>query len=300
MVGQAIDHAVAVGAEALGVVGGDQARRRRRQRGDHRASLPRGRGLDGTVPRVDVGLGTTVALTAVATVAGCVDAIAGGGGLLTLPALLTAGVPAPLALGTNKGQSVFGSGAATLRFARAGRLAWRRSVPSFAAGFAGAAAGAALVTQVDKAVLDPLIIVLLCVAAALVLVPRPATARLPARPLVTAVAIALVVGAYDGFFGPGTGTLLIVGFMWLLGEVAEHASANAKVVNFASNLASVALFAAHGRILWEISLPMAAGQFAGALIGAHLVLTRGGGLVRLAAVAVALAMVAKLTYGLVA
>ncbi|MBK7078075.1 MAG: TSUP family transporter [Myxococcales bacterium] len=248
---------------------------------------------------MDLGLATTAALTAVAAVAGCVDAIAGGGGLLTLPALLTAGVPAPLALGTNKGQSVFGSGAATLRFARAGKLTWRRSLPSFAAGFAGSLAGAAAVSQLDTAALKPLIIVLLCVAAVLVLVPRPTTARTPARPLLTATAIALVVGGYDGFFGPGTGTLLIVGYLWLLGEAADAASANAKVVNFASNLAAVAWFGAHGAIVWAVSLPMAAGQFVGALVGAHVVLTRGGGVVRLAAVAVALALVAKLSWGLI-
>ena len=249
---------------------------------------------------MDVGLGTTVALTAVAAVAGCIDAIAGGGGLLTLPALLTAGVPAQLVLGTNKGQSVFGSAAATFRFARAGRLTWRRSLPSFGAGFAGSLAGAALVTQLDARALRPLIIVLLCVAAVLVLLPRPRTVRRPTRPLATAIGLALVIGAYDGFFGPGTGTLLIVGAMWLLGEAADVASANAKVVNFASNLAAVAWFGAHGAILWAVSLPMAAGQFVGALVGAQLVLTRGSGVVRVAAVAVALAMVAKLTYGLVA
>jgi len=248
---------------------------------------------------VDLGLATTAALTAVAAVAGCVDAIAGGGGLLTLPALLTAGVPAPLALGTNKGQSVFGSGAATLRFARAGKLTWRRSLPSFAAGFAGSLAGAAAVSQLDTAALKPLIIVLLCVAAVLVLVPRPRSARPSTRPLLTATAIALTVGAYDGFFGPGTGTLLIVGYLWLLGEAADAASANAKVVNFASNLAAVAWFGGHGAIAWSVSLPMAAGQFVGALVGAQIVLTRGGGVVRLAAVAVALALVAKLSWGLV-
>ena len=248
---------------------------------------------------MDLGLTTTAALTAVAAVAGCVDAIAGGGGLLTLPALLTAGVPAPLALGTNKGQSVFGSGAATLGFARAGKLTLRRSLPSVAAGFAGSRAGAAAVSQLDTAALKPLIIVLLCVAAVLVLVPRPTTARAPTRPLLTATAIALTVGAYDGFFGPGTGTLLIVGYLWLLGEAADAASANAKVVNFASNLAAVAWFGAHGAIVWSVSLPMAAGQFVGALVGAHVVLRRGGGVVRVAAVAVALALVAKLTWGLV-
>lgn len=247
---------------------------------------------------MDLGLATTAALTAVAAVAGCVDAIAGGGGLLTLPALLTAGVPAPLALGTNKGQSVFGSGAATLRFARAGKLTWRRSLPSFAAAFVGSLGGAAAVSQLDTAALKPLIIVLLCVAAVLVLVPRPKTARPSTRPLRTATAIALVVGGYDGFFGPGTGTLLIVGYLWLLGEAADAASANAKVVNFASNLAAVAWFGAHGAIAWSVSLPMAAGQFVGALVGAQVVLTRGGGVVRLAAVAVALALVAKLSWGL--
>jgi uncharacterized protein len=248
---------------------------------------------------MDVSLATTAALVGVAFAAGCVDAIAGGGGLLTLPALLTAGVPAPLALGTNKGQSVFGSGAATLRFARAGKLTAHRSLPSFAAGFAGALAGAALVTMIDKDALKPHIIGLLCVAAILVLLPRPRGATVPRHPLRVAIALALVIGFYDGFFGPGTGTLLIVGFMWLLAEAPADASANAKVVNFASNLAAVAWFASHGAIVWAIALPMAAGQFAGATLGAHIVLSRGGNVVRLCAVAVALAMVAKLMYDLI-
>jgi uncharacterized membrane protein YfcA len=249
---------------------------------------------------VDVGLGTTLVLTAVALIAGFVDAIAGGGGLLTLPALLTAGVPAPLALGTNKGQSVFGSAAATARFARAGKLGPRRSGPAFVAGFAGSLAGAIAVSQLDPSALKPLLIALLVVAAVLVLLPRPAAAAPPRRPLVVATAVALVIGAYDGFFGPGTGTLLIVGFLWLVGDDAAGASANAKVVNFASNLAAVVWFGAHGAIVWSISLPMAAGQFVGGLLGAQLVLTRGGGVVRLAAVAVALALVAKLTWQVVA
>ena len=89
------------------------------------------------MPAMDVSLGATVALTGVALVAGLVDAIAGGGGLLTLPALLHAGLPTEVALGTNKGQSVWGSGAALFRFARAGKLTWRRSIPSFLAGFGG-------------------------------------------------------------------------------------------------------------------------------------------------------------------
>ena len=247
---------------------------------------------------MDLGLATTAALTAVAAVAGCVDAIAGGGGLLTLPALLTAGVPAPLALGTNKGQSVFGSGAATLRFARAGKLTWRRSLPSFAAGFVGSLGGAAAVSQLDTAALKPLIIVLLCVAAVLVLVPRPRSARPSTRPLLTATAIALTVGAYDGFFGPGTGTLLIVGYLWLLGEAADAASANAKVVNFASNLAALAIFASQGVVRWDVALPMAAAQFLGGAFGARLAVRRGDRFVRWVVLAVVICLVVKIAVDL--
>ena len=245
-------------------------------------------------------LEATLALVAVATGAGFIDAIAGGGGLITLPALITAGLPSHLALGTNKGQSVFGSGAATLRFWRARALAPRRSAVSFAAGFAGSLTGAALVSQLDASALRPLIIGLLVVAAALVLLPRPRGARAVSRPLLAASAAALVIGFYDGFFGPGTGTLLIVAFMWLLAEAPAAASANAKVVNFASNLAAVAWFGSHGLVAWSVALPMAAGQFVGGFLGAHTVLTRGGTIVRFAAVAVALALVAKLTWQLVA
>ena len=245
---------------------------------------------------MELGLGPTLALAAVALVAGGIDAIAGGGGLLTLPALLHAGLPPHLALGTNKGQSVFGSGAATLRFARAGHLAARRSAHSFAAGFAGSLTGAVLVTQVDRDALKPMLIVLLVAAAVLVLVPRPGGTRTARRPLLAAVLVSLAVGFYDGFFGPGTGTLLIVGFLWVLGEGPVEASANAKVVNFASNLAAVVWFGSQGLILWTVSLPMAVGQFTGGLIGAHVVVTRGGTVVRGAAVAVAMAMVGKLAY----
>lgn len=247
---------------------------------------------------MELGLEASIALVAVATGAGFVDAIAGGGGLLTLPALITAGLPEHLSLGTNKGQSVFGSGAATLRFWRAGALGARRSLTSFAAGFGGSLAGAALVSQLAATALRPLIIGLLVVAAALVLMPRPTGARPVGRPLTVAAIASLVIGFYDGFFGPGTGTLLIVAFMWLLAEAPAVASGNAKVVNFGSNLAAVVWFASHGLIAWSIALPMAAGQFVGGFLGAHVVLSRGGTVVRFAAVTVALALVAKLSWEL--
>jgi uncharacterized protein len=241
-------------------------------------------------------------LTAVALVAGTVDAIAGGGGLLTVPALLAAGLPPHLALGTNKGQSVFGSFAALARFTHAGLVDRPRARVTFPAGLAGAFLGAALVLVVPPATLRPIILVLLAAAALFIgLRPAPVPAadaapiRARARPAVAGL-VALAIGAYDGFFGPGTGTFLIVAFVGLLGDGMARASASAKVVNFASNLAAVVLFASRGIVVWKIAVPMAAAQLAGGWFGAHLAVRRGDALVRKVVVAVALALAAKLAW----
>jgi uncharacterized protein len=242
--------------------------------------------------------GAIAALAAVAFVAGTVDAVAGGGGLLTVPALLAAGLPPHLALATNKGQSVFGSGAALLRFARSGLVEGRRARIAFPAGAAGSLLGAAALLALDPAVLRPLVLALLVLASAFVALrsgaPRP-TARVPAARVPLAVAlVSLAIGAYDGFFGPGTGTFLIVAFAALLGDGLARASGEAKVVNFASNLAALALFAARGAVLWPVALPMAAGQLAGGTLGAHLAVRRGDAFVRKVVLLVVLALVVKL------
>jgi hypothetical protein len=234
-------------------------------------------------------------------VAGTVDAIAGGGGLLTVPALLAAGLPPHLALATNKGQSTFGSFAAMIRFGRAGLLDRRRALVTFPAGVVGALVGAAAVLLVPPETLRPVVLVLLTAAALFVALRRPPGA--PGRPgparrgaPAVAGAIALAIGAYDGFFGPGTGTFLIVAFVALLGDGLARASATAKVVNFASNLAALALFAWGGVVVWRVALPMAAAQLAGGWIGAHLTVRRGDALVRRVAVTVALALALKLAW----
>jgi uncharacterized membrane protein YfcA len=252
---------------------------------------------------MDIGLVAMLGLCAAALVAGFVDAIAGGGGLVTVPALLVAGLPPHLALGTNKGGSVFGSFAAMVRYGRGGLLDRRRAAAGFLAGLAGAFAGARLVLLVSPEVLRPVVLVLLPAAAAFVLLrPRPEGGSAPAAgERVPAVAgIALGVGAYDGFFGPGTGTFLILAFAGVLGMTATRASAEAKVVNFASNLASVAVFAVRGTVVWEIALPMAACQFAGGLLGAHLALRVGDRIVRAFVAVVVLALVAALLRDLLA
>jgi uncharacterized membrane protein YfcA len=247
---------------------------------------------------------TIALLVGVATLAGAVDAVAGGGGLLTVPALLAAGLPPDLALGTNKGQSVFGSGAALLRYARAGLVDRRMARITFPAGLAGSLGGAALVLLVPPSALRPVVLVLLVVVAVVLALrpaapapragPRPGTAR----PL-AAGAIALAIGAYDGFFGPGTGTFLIFAFAIVLGLRLQEASADAKVVNFASNLAAVLLFASRGVVVWTVALPMAAGQFAGGLLGAQLAVRGGDRVIRWVVLVVVAALVLKLGSDLV-
>lgn len=239
----------------------------------------------------------TVALLALAAfAAGCVDAIAGGGGLITFPALVAAGLPPHLALGTNKGQAVFGAVSSAAHFWRGGGLDRGRAPLGFAMGLAGSLLGALAVLSVRPEPLRPLIMVLLAAAAAAVLLrghvktrPRP-----PLHPRAALAAVALGLGAYDGFFGPGTGSMLIVAFMLVFGDGLTRASGNAKVVNLASNLAAVGVFAARGSVLLRVALPMAAANALGAAVGARLALRRGDRLVRWGVLAVVAAAIAKL------
>ena len=251
---------------------------------------------------MDVSAVQLVLLCVAALSAGFVDAIAGGGGLISLPALLAAGLPAHVALGTNKGQSVFGSGAAMVRFARAGLVDWKLARATFPFGLMGAFGGAALVLLLKPEVLKPLVLVLLIAVAVFLAFrrtpPKKDGVEPSPRPRAQAIGalIALCLGTYDGFFGPGTGTFLIVAFSSLLGHGLARASADAKVVNFASNLASVALFTLRGVVLWKVALPMAAAQFTGAWLGAHVAVKGGDRVVRVVVLGVVAALVLKLGY----
>jgi hypothetical protein len=245
---------------------------------------------------------TTIVLLAFAALgAGFVDAIAGGGGLITVPALLAAGLPPHVALGTNKGQSVWGSGAAMAAFWRAGRVERRQAAFAFPLGLLGSAIGATVVSGISKDALRPIIIAMLIGASALLVIKKPTRDEdAPAARWYVAALLALVIGAYDGFFGPGTGTFLIVGFVALCGRSLVHASADAKVVNFASNLAAVAVFSERHAILWQVSMPMALGQLIGGSLGAHFAMRGGARVVRLFVLLVSGALIAKLIYDLVA
>jgi uncharacterized membrane protein YfcA len=237
-------------------------------------------------------------LAGAAFLAGLVDAIAGGGGLIALPALLAAGLPPHVALGTNKGQAVFGAAASAISFWRRGMVDRDRAPLGFVAGFVGSSLGAWGVLAVPLGPLRVVVIVLLLVAAAVVLArrnvesrPRPMAAGARAAAL---AGIALAIGAYDGFFGPGTGSMLVVAFAVVFGDALTRASGNAKIVNLASNLAAMLLFAHRGVVVWSIALPMAAANALGAWTGAHLAVRKGDRLVRAAVLVVVAAIVVKL------
>ena len=236
----------------------------------------------------------TIALLVLASLfAGTVDAIAGGGGLVTVPALGVTGLLPHEVLGTNKGPSVFGSGAALVAFWRAGRCDRKQALFTFPLAFVGSLVGVTAVLGIDKNALRPIIIGMLIGASVLLLVKKPnrdedeGTARWP-----VAAALALLIGAYDGFFGPGTGTFLIVGFVALCHRSLVNASADAKVVNFASNLAAVLVFARRGLIHWELSLPMACAQLVGGSIGARFAMRGGARVVRITVLLVSAALIA--------
>jgi len=225
---------------------------------------------------------------------GAVDAIAGGGGLITVPALLAAGLSPHQALGTNKGQSSFGSFAAIVRYGREGLVDWKLAAIAFPLGFLGSALGATLALHLEPGVLRPIVLALLVLVGFLFasgrLHPRERSGPAPKRDLLVA-AFALAIGLYDGFFGPGAGTFIVAGYAALLHLPLTRATANAKVLNFASNVAALLLFARGGMILWGLAIPMAAAQLGGGYCGAHLAIRRGDALIRGVAVAVVLALV---------
>lgn len=236
-------------------------------------------------------------LILLAFLGGLIDAIAGGGGLLTVPALLWAGLPPVTALATNKAQAVFGSFAATVHFVRRGLIAPRRLWLSVLTTFVGAASGAFLVQRISSAFLSGLIPLLL-ILFALYFAFSPRVSDLDSRRLLNETIFAWLIGTgigfYDGFFGPGTGTFFAAAYVGLLGYNLRRATAHAKLLNFTSNLAALLLFALGGEVLWLLGLLMAGGQVCGGWLGAHLVLRHGARLVRPLLVIVSLVISLKL------
>jgi uncharacterized membrane protein YfcA len=242
-----------------------------------------------------------ILLCGAAFLAGFVDAIAGGGGLIQLPACLILFPAAPLVavIGTNKMASFFGTSAAAARFARSIRLDWHVVGPAAAVAFLFSMLGSRTVSSLNPNVLRPVVLVLLIVAAIYVylvkdigLEHRPRHGRTRGRWLGMLVGAAL--GFYDGFFGPGTGSFLILIFASLFGFEFLVASGSAKMINCATNLASVIYFVATGKVLYALAIPMAACNIAGSVVGSHLAILKGSRFVRVMFLVIVAALIAKL------
>jgi uncharacterized membrane protein YfcA len=243
-----------------------------------------------------------VTLLLAACFAGFVDAVAGGGGLIQVPALF-AGLPreAPATLfGTNKLASIFGTLSAARRYVRAVEMPWRLVLPAAGAAFAFSFAGAAVVTWLPREVVRPLVLVLL-VAVAIYTWSRPdfgvsqRPPRVAARHLLmTALLVGAVMGFYDGFFGPGAGSFMIFAFVRLFGMDFLHASASAKILNAATNAGALLLFAPSGHVLWVLGLGMAVCNIGGAQLGSRLAIRHGSGFVRVVFLVMTTLLIAKI------
>ncbi len=238
-----------------------------------------------------------LALAAVAFAAGFVDAVAGGGGLLTLPALLLAGLSPAEAVATNKLQGTFGVAVSSYGFWRAGHLRVAELRPLILLTAVGASLGSLTVSYIAADWLEAVIpFVLLGVALYFLIGPRAeaGVSRPVAAPLLLAAAVALPVGFYDGLLGPGAGSFYLIGLLVLGGHALVSATATTKVLNLTSNCVALFVFLATGHVVFWLGLPMALGQSAGARLGVAAVMKHGDTLIRPLVVLVSIAMAIRL------
>ncbi|MES9968153.1 MAG: TSUP family transporter [Sedimenticola sp.] len=232
-------------------------------------------------------------------VAGAVDAIAGGGGLIALPVLLSTGISPVEALATNKLQGSFGTFSSSLFFIRKKMIDLKQAGFMVACTFIGSMLGTLLVQMIDLSFLTAFIPILLILVALYFLL-TPSIHEEQARERISSSLFGLTVGFgagfYDGFFGPGTGSFFLIGFVTLLGYGLIKATAHTKLLNFTSNIASLLLFIIAGQVVWTLGLAMALGQFIGGRLGAHMAFLKGAKIIRPLIVIVTLSISAKLLF----
>ncbi len=219
-------------------------------------------------------------LSLMSFLAGFVDGIAGGGGLILIPSLLLAGIPPQVVLGTNKFAGIFGTSMALANFMRNGKVIWKIAGFGLAFSLIGSVIGTKAILLIDQNTTAKIIIFMLPITAIVTFLPK--------KQLKTSISdfskndlylytplFCLVIGFYDGFFGPGTGTFLIFGFYIFLGLNLIHASAISKVFNLASNIGSFVTFAFAGKVLYAIGIPIALSNLAGGYLGSNLAIKKG-------------------------
>lgn len=231
--------------------------------------------------------------------AGFIDAIAGGGGLITVPALLWAGLPVQFALGTNKLQSSFGTALAVVRYTRAGLVEWRTLRLAVVITFIAAVIGVWCVHKLEKSLLSrivPMLLVFVAIYTALNpgLGERPRAARMGTT--LFALVFGAILGFYDGFFGPGAGSFWMLACVLALGQDLRTATGTTKALNLSSNIASLIAFGYAGCLRWDVGAVMIAGQLIGARLGSGLVVTRGAKIIRPIFITTALALAVSLIW----
>ena len=218
--------------------------------------------------------------------AGLVDAIGGGGGLISLPAYLLAGVPVHQAIATNKLSSACGTALTTVRFIKEGLVNWKIAIPTIVCAMLGSSLGANLSIRVPESTMELVLLIVLPVVAFVVLNPKifhdnaECEILLDRKLWITAVTSSFLVGMYDGFYGPGTGTFLIIAFTVFAKLDIRTANAQAKVINLTTNITSLTIFLLNGQAVILLGLAAAVCNMAGNYIGANLALTRGSKITR--------------------
>ena len=229
---------------------------------------------------------TLVFLCFMVGLAGFVDASAGGGGLISLPAYMVTGLPVHLLYGANKFSSACGTTFASAMFFRSGALDLQVALIAAAASFAGSTLGSRLVLLLPGEVLKIMVLVMLPIAALIIFTQRKLpeedrSSQVPRKKALTlAVVIGLLIGLYDGLVGPGTGTFAIIAFTSVLKFDLRTASGNAKVLNLASNYASLTVYLLSGLVVFSVALPCAVGNICGNLLGSQLALKKGARFIR--------------------
>jgi uncharacterized membrane protein YfcA len=235
--------------------------------------------------------------------AGMVDAIVGGGGLILIPALFAIFPTAPPAtlVGTNKSAAIWGTAFASYQFSKKIEMRWAALLPAAVAGLVGSLCGAWTVTQVDPSFLRKalpfLLLGLLIYTVAKKEMGQLHEPRFQSKgEALVAASIGLLLGFYDGFFGPGTGSFFVFAYVRLLGYDFLNASASAKLMNTATNFSALVLFTLQGHVWWHLAVPMALANLIGSLIGTRLALKHGAGFVRYAFLAVVGTLILKTGY----
>jgi len=249
----------------------------------------------------DPAASTLVLMGAAAFLAGWVDAVVGGGGLIQLPALLLGfpgASPAQL-LATNKLGSIFGTATSSLTYYRRVRPDLRTALPMAAVAYVGAIGGALIGLHIPKSAFNPIILVLLVAVGAYTLL-NPALGLVTRlrwagrRHTVTAAAVGFLIGVYDGALGPGTGSFLVFALVGLMGYAFLEASAKAKIANFATNLGALTVFAPQGLVMVKVGLVIAVMNLVGSYAGARTAVARGSGFVRVVFVLVVSAFIVRI------